>query len=746
MTERVLPNDSATVSLSQLFSLSPSRVKAIISLLEDGNTVPFIARYRKEVTGNLEDQKLRAFVKEWERLKVLAKRKEEIIKNLKSREQLTDRLTRDIAAADSMTSLEDIYRPYKLKRETRADRAIKQGLEPLADLFLLAGMTESKLIKEATNYLDKIEERQDVEDVLQGAGDILAERIADRPDVRKGLRKLIWRQAIVETAEKSDPDNNYAMYHSYREPLRTMEAHRWLAIQRGEKEGCIRVSLDAQEEVLLSYLAKFFIPDSSRIYSRLYLICQDSWQRLLEPSLKNDLFKSKREEAEEASIKLFAANLRNLLLQPPVRGKRILGWDPGYSHGCKLAVINQRGDLVDWDTIYPFKSKQDSLSADQILADILSENSCDLVAIGNGTASRESELWFSDFIGRHKIKIPWIIVSEAGASVYSVSGLASMEFPDLDVNLRSAVSIARRVQDPLAELVKIDPKSIGVGQYQHDLNSKKLDQALREVVEDCVNQVGVDLNTASAHILAYVAGLNKKIAAEIVAKRKELSGFSSRRQLKEVKYLGPKSFEQAAGFLRIADAPLYLDRTAVHPESYAATEAIAKYFAVAPSARLGLKIAESDQKALAEKFGLDSYTLTEIRESLLKPNRDPRDDLEHVQLKTEILRASDLKPGMILQGTVRNVVAFGAFVDVGLDQDGLVHISKMSQTFVKNPLDIVKVGDQVKVEVIDYDKAGKRLALSLIRSKTRQGGRPETTKKTLLKKSKTKIGSAGQEV
>lgn len=746
MAEQIILKDLDLAKLGQAFAVSQSRVKAIIGLLEEGNTVPFIARYRKEVTGNLDDQKLRDFVQEWERLKALAKRKEEIIRSLRSRDKLTGKLERDIGAADSMTSLEDIYRPYKLKRETRASKAIKQGLGPLADLFLVTDMTETRLTKEAASYLGKIKEREGIADILQGAADILAERIADRADVRKGLRKLIWRQGVIETTKKSDPDNNYAMYHAYREPLQTMEAHRWLAIQRGEKEACLKLSLNCQDDLILDYLSKFFIPKSSRIYSWLYLICQDSWQRLLEPSLRNDLFKKKREEAEELSIKLFAANLRNLLLQPPVRNKQILGWDPGYSHGCKLALINQRGDLVDWDTIYPFKSKQDSLSADQVLADILSNNLCDLVAIGNGTASRESELWLSDFMARHKKKIPWLIVSEAGASVYSVSGLASQEFPDLDVNLRSAVSIARRVQDPLAELVKIDPKSIGVGQYQHDLNSNKLDQALREVVEDCVNQVGVDLNTASAHVLAYVAGLNKKIAAEIVAKRQALSGFSSREQLKEVKYLGPKSFEQAAGFLRIADAPLYLDRTAVHPESYAATEAIAKYFSVAPSANLGLKIAESDQKTLAAQFGLDRYTLSEIRDSLLKPNRDPRDDLDQAQFKTEILKASDLKAGMLLQGTVRNVVAFGAFVDVGLDQDGLVHISKMSRSFVKNPLDIVKVGDQVKVEVIDYDASSKRLALSLVRSKSGQTSQSGSDQQRPVDRSPSKADPASREV
>ncbi len=709
--------DNNIKQLSEIFSISPEIIKQIISLLEEGNTVPFIARYRKQSTDDLDDQTLRKIAREWQRLEALSDRKSIVMRILEERQKLNPKLAAEIKAARTVTAVEDLYRPFKRKKQTRASKAIEQGLKPLADYLLSDYANEKELMIKAKPFLATIKERESLEDVLQGAGDILAEQIADRPDVRSGLRKFLIKESIVQSKRLSDEDSVYGMYYDYQEKYSSIEAHRWLAMQRGEREGFLRISLLCPDDQIVSLLARWLVSKQSQLYSRLFLICQDSWKRLLYPSLKNDLFSAKSNQAEDESIELFSANLKNLLLQAPIRDKHILGWDPGYINGCKLALIDQRGEVLSTEIIYPFESKGDSLMAEQELLAMLSEHPVDLVALGNGTASRESELWIADFISRNHLSIPWLIVSEAGASVYSASETAALEFPDLDVNLRSAVSIARRVQDPLAELVKIEPKAIGVGQYQHDLNHKKLESALADVVEDCVNQVGVDLNTASTHILSYVAGLNQRIAEEIVAKRQELRGFTSRDQLKDVKHLGPKTFEQAAGFLRIADAPLYLDRTAVHPESYLLAEKISEHFDIAISTQLGEKIAEFDQEKLIKMFDTDPYTLDEIQKSLLKPNRDPRDDFSNPSLKTDILKGSDLKAGMVLSGTVRNVVAFGAFVDVGIEHDGLVHISKMAENYVKDPMQFVKIGQTVEVEVVSYDAKTERLELSMIRSK-----------------------------
>lgn len=699
--------------LSSDFELPEKIIRQIINLLSEGNTVPFIARYRKQETGDLDDQTLRKFENEWQRLLSLEERKQEVLRLLKERDKLTLVLEESIKTAGSLSVVEDIYRPFKTKRQTRASKAIEQGLQPLADYIMSADATENGLQERATQFAKTIELRESAEDVIQGALDILAEDLSDRADVRSGLRKLMLKQGLIQTKGKLEETSVYEMYYDYQERIETMEAHRWLAIQRGEREGFLRISLNCPDSQIVILLARWYIPKKSKIYDRLVAMCEDSWKRLLFPSLKNDLFKAKSEQAEDESIELFAKNLRNLLLQSPIKDLNILGWDPGYTHGCKLGLIDKRGSVIETNTIYPFRSKQDSLLAEQCLLDMLSEHPVDLVAIGNGTASRESELWLSKFIDDKRLDLKWLIVSEAGASVYSASEIAAEEFPDLDVNLRSAVSIARRVQDPLAELVKIEPKAIGVGQYQHDLNENKLNKALSDVVEDCVNQVGVDLNTASAHILAYVAGLTPRIAGEIIATRSELSGFTSREELKQVKYLGPKTFEQAAGFLRIPDAKLYLDRTAVHPESYAVTKKIAEYFDLPLSSKLGHALSEFDEGDLCNRFDLDIYTLREIVDSLLKPSRDPRENFEQPVLKSDILKGTDLKPGMVLDGVVRNVVAFGAFVDVGIEHDGLVHVSKMAETYVKDPFQVVSVGQNVRVEVLSYDEDTERLQLSM---------------------------------
>lgn len=701
------------IQLSNSFELPEKNAHQIIELLTDGNTVPFIARYRKQATGDLDDQTLRKFESEWQRLVSLDQRKQEVIRLLQERNKLTAQLKQIIEGADTLAAVEDLYRPYRAKRQTRASKAIDQGLKPLADFMMGSAATEKGLIEYATTLLSSISERDTAEDIIQGALDILAEDLADRADVRRGLRKLLLAQGMIQTKRKSEADSVYEMYYDYQEKIETMEAHRWLAIQRGEREGHLRVSLNCPDQQIVSLLSRWYIPEGSELYTRLFTMCEDSWKRLLYPSLKNELFRNKNDLAENESIEFFAKNLRNLLLQPPIKDCNILGWDPGYTHGCKLALIDKRGDVLEVNTIYPFESKQDSLYAEQQLSELLSEYTVDLVAIGNGTASRESEHWLANFIEHKNYDLKWLVVSEAGASVYSASEVAAEEFPDLDVNLRSAVSIARRVQDPLAELVKIEPKAIGVGQYQHDLNESKLEKALADVVEDCVNQVGVDLNTASPHILAYVAGLTPRIATEIINTRSKLEGYRSREELKDVKYLGPKTFEQAAGFLRISDAALYLDRTAVHPESYSVTEKIAKYFNLPVSSELGLTLAEQNEHELSEQFELDIYTLREIIASLLKPNRDPRESFERPTLKSDILQGSDLRPGMILDGVIRNVVAFGAFVDVGIEHDGLVHVSKMAEHFVKDPLQVVSVGQNVKVEVVSYDEKTERLELSM---------------------------------
>ena len=701
--------------LSKTFKIARLNVEQIINLLSDGNTVPFIARYRKQETGDLDDQTLRKFETEWQRLLKLKERKKEILRLIAERGKLTPELEAKIIEASNLATVEDLYRPYKIKRQTRASKAIEQGLQPLADYMLSANATEQGLLERAQAFLTKadIPELKSVESVIQGGLDILAEDLSDKPDVRRGLRKLLLKEGLIQTKQKTDSDSIYRMYYDYQEKIETMEAHRWLAIQRGEREGFLRVSFICPDAQIVSLLSRWYIPENSQLYPRLFAMCEDSWSRLLFPSLRNDLFKMKSGIAEDESIEMFAKNLRNLLLQPPIKDCNILGWDPGYTHGCKLALIDKRGEVVEINTIYPFESKQDSLYAEQQLLAMLSEHHVDLVAIGNGTASRESELWIAEFVERNKLKLQWLIVSEAGASVYSASAVAAEEFPEMDVNLRSAVSIARRVQDPLAELVKIEPKAIGVGQYQHDLNEKKLEKSLADVVEDCVNQVGVDLNTASPHVLSYVAGLTPRIAAEIVTTRQELSGFTSREQLKQVKFLGPKTFEQAAGFLRISDAALFLDQTAVHPESYEVTQNMADYYKLPISSELGQKLAEQDEAEICGRFALDVFTLREIITSLLKPNRDPRENLAQPILKSDILKGSDLKPGMILDGVVRNVVAFGAFVDVGIEHDGLVHVSKMADHYVKDPFKIVAVGQNVKVEVESYDPKLQRLALSM---------------------------------
>lgn len=717
-------------------NIAPRQIANTVNLLDEGNTIPFIARYRKEATGELDEEQIRNINDRLTYLRNLEARKAEVLKSIEEQGKLTPELAQAIAEATKIQEVEDLYRPYKPKKRTRAMIAKERGLEPLADL-IWNQETESGSAEElAASFVNPDLGVETAAEALAGARDIIAERVSDDPDYRKMLRQYFWEHALITSeakeakadqkkdAERAELDE-YRMYADYKEPLSKIPPHRILALNRGEKEDALKVSVDADHEAALDKLNRMIVTNRKSIFtSDLEVAVADGYKRLLFPSLERELRNALTETAEEHAIKVFGLNLRNLILQAPVKDLRVMGIDPGYRTGCKVAVVDETGKLLDTATIYPHPPQNEREEALAVLGELVRKHDVNLIAIGNGTASRESETLVAELI--HLLgakKTSYCIVSEAGASVYSASKLAKEEFPDLDVSMRGAVSIARRIQDPLAELVKIDPKSIGVGLYQHDVDQKQLSEALNGVVESCVNYVGVDLNTASPSLLQYVAGLQPAVAKNIVAFREENGKFTNRKQLLKVKRLGEQAFIQAAGFLKIADGEEPLDNTWVHPESYDAARQLLAMLGFKTEdildkeklAEIRIRLQQINIDETAEELGIGKPTLKDIIEALAKPGRDPREDMPKPIFRNDVLKMEDLKPGMTLTGTVRNVVDFGAFVDIGVKQDGLVHVSELSDKFVKNPTDVVAVGDIVEVRVLEVDLARQRIALSMKR-------------------------------
>jgi uncharacterized protein len=714
-------NEKIIDILTEEFSLKKWQIENTIELIDDGNTIPFIARYRKERTGSLDDEILRTLSDRLSALRSLEDRKSEVTRLIDEQGKLTDELIHDISEAKTVSELEDIYRPYRPKRRTRAIIARERGLEPLAKLILKQDIFNGSMTEYAQKYIDKEKGVENEQDALNGAMDIIAEEISDNANFRKHIKEVTRREANIVTKAAKDEDSVYRLYYNFSEPLKKLAHHRLLAVNRGEKEGFLRVSFDMDEQKILNYLERELIPKKESITSEyVRTAIADSYKRLIAPSVENEIRSLMTEEAQEASIKVFSQNLSGLLLQPPVRNHIVLGFDPGYRTGCKTAVVDETGKVLDTGIVYCTLPNHDKDKAKKILKDMIDRNHVDLISIGNGTASKESEIFIAELIKELPQKVCYVMTNEAGASVYSASKLASEEFPQYDVALRSAVSIARRVQDPLAELVKIDPKSIGVGQYQHDMNQKRLGEALGGVVESCVNSVGVDLNTASPSLLSYIAGINKTVAKNIAVYREEHGRFQSRRELLKVPKLGNKAFEQCAGFLRIADGDNVLDNTSVHPESYKAAEKLLNELGYTENDVINGNISDIKERMkkldlhdLTDKLGIGEITLKDIADSLLKRGRDPRDELPQPVLRSDILSMEDLKPDMILTGTVRNVIDFGAFVDIGVHQDGLVHISQICDRYIKHPTDVLSVGDVVKVKVLEVDPAKKRISLSM---------------------------------
>ena len=709
--------------LAKEFSLQPRQVQAVIELLDAGNTIPFIARYRKEATGSLDDQLLRELAERLEYLRGLVKRREEIEKTLTEAGFMTDEIHAQLMNAKTLTELEDIYRPFRPKRRTRATIAKERGLEPLA-LWLSLQLPKGDPLAEARKFVDPEKEIPDADTALAGARDIIAEQISDDAALRKNLRALLLREGVIETRAAKEEDSVYSMYYEYSEPVPRMAAHRILAINRGEREDFLKVSLVCPAEKMVAAVRNAFVRPGSKASEQVALACEDAWDRLLFPSLEREIRNELTDRANEQAIKVFSQNLHQLLMQPPIKGKVTLGVDPGFRTGCKLAVVDVNGKVLDTGVGHftlPGQEAAKAASA-RLIKGFVKKYGVTAIAIGNGTASRESEQFIASLLPELP-GVAYVIVSEAGASVYSASKLAAQEFPDFDVTQRSAVSIARRMQDPLAELVKIDPKAIGVGQYQHDLKQNELTAALDGVVEQCVNLVGVEVSTASAELLSHVAGIGPALAKNIVAYREE-NGIASRAALKKVSKLGPKAYEQCAGFLRVMDSKNPLDATAVHPESYDAAKALLSTLGYelkdvknggVPG--IGPKAAEYGMEKLANQVGVGLPTLQDIVAELQKPGRDPRDELPKPVLRTDVLDIKDLKSGMELTGTVRNVIDFGAFIDIGVHQDGLVHISRMADRFIKHPSEVVKVGDVVKVWVVSVDEKKKRIALTMVKDR-----------------------------
>ncbi len=711
--------DNITKTLIEEFSLKEFQATNTIKLIDEGNTIPFIARYRKEATGELSDEVLRNFHERLTYLRNIQEKRAEITRLIDEQGLLTPELTAAIENAKTITELDDIYRPYRPKRRTRATIAKEKGLEPLAEILL--AQDDTNIESAALDFIDLEKGVESAEDAIAGAMDIIAESISDNADYRKDIRNLTTKSGTLVSVGATEEDGVYSMYYDFSEPVSKIANHRILAINRGEKEDALKVKIDIDEEIPVGYIIKNLITNpKSPAKPYLEAAAADAYKRLIAPSIENEIRNLLTERAGEAAIKIFSKNLNSLLLQPPIKDRTVLGLDPGYRTGCKVAVVNDTGKVLDTGVVYCTLPNHDKDKSKEIIKKLIIKHDVNLISIGNGTASKETEIFVSDLLKEIDKKVYYMITNEAGASVYSASKLATEEFPEFDVSLRSAVSIARRLQDPLAELVKIDPKAIGVGQYQHDMNQKRLGEALGGVVEDCVNSVGVDLNTASPSLLSYVSGINSGIAKNITLYREENGKFKNRKELLKVAKLGKKAFEQCAGFLRITDGDNIFDNTSVHPESYDAALKLLEILGYSTddvaASELGDikdKLSKRDITKLAEELGIGVPTIRDIVDSLLKPGRDPRDELPKPVLLTDVMDIKDLKPDMILTGTVRNVIDFGAFVDIGVHQDGLVHISQISDRYIKHPTDVLSVGDIVKVKILDVDLKKNRISLTM---------------------------------
>jgi len=718
--------------IAEELEVKNSQVENAVKLIDEGNTIPFIARYRKEVTGGLSDEQLRILGERLSYLRNLEERKAEVVKSIDEQGKLTDEILQAIAVANTLADVEDIYRPYKQKKKTRATVAKAKGLEPLAEI-IIAQEEKTPILEIANQYIniDVLSEEDKknkdkvvatAEDAIQGALDIIAENISDNANYRKKIKKICYREGTISTtAAKENEKSNYEMYYDYGENVARIPSHRILAINRGEKEEFLKVKLEKKEDKILYFIERDLIKGETQFTQMLKDTILDSFKRLIEPSIDREIRSDLTEKAEEKAIKVFGKNAKQLLLGAPIKGKTVMGFDPAYRTGCKIAVIDETGKVLDYTTVYPTEPQNDTEGAKKELLKLIDKDKIDMIAIGNGTASRESEMFVSDLIKEAGRQVQYVIVSEAGASVYSASKLATEEYPDINVSIRGAISIARRLQDPLAELVKIDPKAIGVGQYQHDVNQKRLSESLTGVVEDAVNKVGVDVNTATPSLLSYVSGINSGIAKNIVKFRDENGKIKNRKQLLKVPKLGKVAFEQCAGFLRIIDGDNPLEITAVHPESYEATEKLLEKIGFKKedlrdkekinSLREHLK--SINVKEVAAELQIGEMTLSDIIEELSKPGRDPRDEMPKPVLRQDVLKFEDLKEGMVLTGTVRNVIDFGCFVDIGVKYDGLVHISEMSEKYIRNPSEVVSVGDIVKVKVIKIDSERKKVGLTM---------------------------------
>ncbi|MCR1961998.1 RNA-binding transcriptional accessory protein Tex [Clostridium perfringens] len=715
--------DNINHILSKELGISLKQVTSVIEMLDEGNTVPFIARYRKERTGGLTDEVLRKFNERLTYLRNLESRKEDVLRIIEEQEKLTPELKLKIEKATTLTEVEDIYRPFKAKKRTRATMAVEKGLKPLAEL-ILSGEFNGDIVEEANKYINEEKGVKNEEEALQGAMDIISEIISDNADYRKWIRNFVQKDGIIQVKGSSEEQTPYEMYYDYKEPVRTIPSHRILAINRGEKEKILSVKVTCNDDKIIDYLNKKVLKGNKITDKYLEESIKDSFKRLIYPSIEREIRSELTSKGEEGAIDIFKVNLKALLMQAPIKGKVVMGFDPGFRTGCKVAILDETGKFVENTTVYPTAPQNRIDETISTLKKLIKKHGVQVISLGNGTASRESEEVIAKMLKEIKDEtgkeLFYVIVSEAGASVYSASELANKEYPDLDVTVRGAISIGRRLQDPLAELVKIDPKAIGVGQYQHDVTQKKLDESLAGIVEDCVNNVGVDLNIATPSLLSYISGINASIAKNIVDYREENGKFKSRKELLKVKRLGQKAYEQCAGFLRVMESKEALDNTSVHPESYKVAKELIKTLGYTEEDLKNGKLVDIDERVkakgisnLAKELEVGEPTLNDIIKEIKKPGRDPREELPKPIFKSGVIEMKDLKPGMILMGTVRNVSDFGAFVDIGVHQDGLVHKSQMADRFVKHPLDIVKVGDVVEVRILDVDLKRKRISLSM---------------------------------